>query len=499
MRSALLPFLVLLAAAAATAQPQRPLSAPKQTPALSLLPQALLDELDQLRAEWGIKGASVAVVKQDQETGKWKENVFGLGVADRWDNPVTDETLFSIASNSKLFTALASGLIVANESARGHDARLMPTTKIKDIVPGWALMDPIASDGTDLIDLLSDNLLRPLGMSDTTYDLRTATDSGKRADGFLRRKQNITACIEEGKVVGGKYSAACLGETVSNGWFQPPEYIEWNAGPGGVITPKTYGLAQSMYTYRGHNVIDHGGSDPGQMSQVMRIPEMGLGVAVMVNDDAWGTMYTDLVRWRVVDYLLGLDPVDWRSKLQQTDSRSKEAALPPARPENATMPPAALLRGIQGTYVDKAYGTIVVCAVPGTFPDVTRTSSKERHDKAPEECKDTLANNPFPVHHPSSSAAPIPTFIARYEKFWLNYLEFTHHNGTTFLARPSTFYPETNLNIIAADLSTPFEVVFERDGMALFGNVWGAGAGVPLRQPREGAMKEAAEVWFEKR
>lgn len=65
------------------------------------------------------------------------------------------QTLFSIASNSKLFTAIAAGLMVANESTtRGSGARLKPTTKIKDVVPSWGLMDPVASDGTDLIDLL---------------------------------------------------------------------------------------------------------------------------------------------------------------------------------------------------------------------------------------------------------------------------------------------------------------------------------------------------------
>jgi hypothetical protein len=69
-----------------------------------------------------------------------------------------------------------------------------------------------------------------------------------------------------------------------------------------------------MYSYRGYNVIDHGGSDPGMMSQIMRMPEEGLGVAVMVNDDAFGTMFTDAVRWRIVDHILGLEPVDWRTR-----------------------------------------------------------------------------------------------------------------------------------------------------------------------------------------
>lgn len=54
-----------------------------------------------------------------------------------------------MASNSKLFTAIAAGLIAANGTS-GFTQR----TKIKDVVPEWKLMDSIASDGTDLVDLL---------------------------------------------------------------------------------------------------------------------------------------------------------------------------------------------------------------------------------------------------------------------------------------------------------------------------------------------------------
>jgi hypothetical protein len=50
------------------------------------------------------------------------------------------------------------GLIIENESeTQGEKARLKWTTKIKDVVPSWKLMDPVASEGTDVIDLLSES------------------------------------------------------------------------------------------------------------------------------------------------------------------------------------------------------------------------------------------------------------------------------------------------------------------------------------------------------
>lgn len=69
-----------------------------------------------------------------------------------------------------------------------------------------------------------------------------------------------------------------------------------------------------MYTYRGHYTIEHGGAVPGQMSQVMRIPGLGLGVAVMVNDNEFGTGFWQVVQRRVVDVLSGLEDIDWAAK-----------------------------------------------------------------------------------------------------------------------------------------------------------------------------------------
>ena len=75
-----------------------------------------------------------------------------------------------------------------------------------------------------------------------------------------------------------------------------------------------YGLAQSMYDYRGHRVIEHGGDVPGQKSQVIRLPDRMFGVAIMVNDEQLGDMYHQVAKWRIIDHLLGLAPVDFKTR-----------------------------------------------------------------------------------------------------------------------------------------------------------------------------------------
>lgn len=103
--------------------------------------------------------------------------------------------------------------------------------------------------GIPFKEYVQDNILRPLGMRDTTYDVKAALETGYRADGFVRRHQNLSACIEEGKIAGGGYSSGCLGETACNGWFVKAEDAEWNAGPGGIITSGRDMVRSLFYLY----------------------------------------------------------------------------------------------------------------------------------------------------------------------------------------------------------------------------------------------------------
>jgi hypothetical protein len=69
-----------------------------------------------------------------------------------------------------------------------------------------------------------------------------------------------------------------------------------------------------MYTYRGHYIIEQPGSLLGQKSQVMRAPGAGLGIVVTTNDHEFGTAFTQVVQRRILDYSLGLKPINWLSK-----------------------------------------------------------------------------------------------------------------------------------------------------------------------------------------
>ncbi|PFH51726.1 hypothetical protein AMATHDRAFT_142013 [Amanita thiersii Skay4041] len=405
-----------------------------------------------LLASLNASGLAVAVVRQDSSVpGGWRREFGSYGIAKDDGAPVTPDTLFAIASNSKLFLAYSVGLLVSNKTLaqmRGKD--LTWTTKAKDIFPEWGLMDDTASQETDIRDMLShriglpshlyalgrgsagraevianlkflrpsaefrqifqyhnpgyetlartpevllnqsyesyiaQHLFKPLNMSSSTFSVKEAEASGKLADGFhLDMRDQVkgvngtrTAIIPFFARNGTERSWAGAGGVISSArdlsiWVSmllnkgrhpetnqtvvPEEVVErcasgmtiFSAKPmypemvcrtvrfqvplESLIEPKSplvYGHAQTRYSYRGHEVIEHGGGLPGFISQVTRFPNDNLAIVTLTNDYNAVTL-TDAVKWRIVDENLGLPEIDWSKRYTSTfiKIRASDASL----------------------------------------------------------------------------------------------------------------------------------------------------------------------------
>lgn len=79
-------------------------------------------------------------------------------------------------------------------------------------------------------------------------------------------------------------------------------------------SPKVYGCGQWRYSYRGHEIIEHGGNNPGYRTQVARFPHDNLAIVTLSND-ADGGPIMDAVKWRIADDILGLQKIDWNDRL----------------------------------------------------------------------------------------------------------------------------------------------------------------------------------------
>lgn len=94
-------------------------------------------------AEWKLPGLAIAVVKDGKVVYSR-----GFGVRERGkDGPVTDGTLFAMASNSKAFTATALGMLAAEGKLRWDD-------KVCDRLPEFQLADAAATRALTVRDLL---------------------------------------------------------------------------------------------------------------------------------------------------------------------------------------------------------------------------------------------------------------------------------------------------------------------------------------------------------
>ena len=110
-----------------------------------------------LLERWGSTGLSVAVVRKDETAPNgWRHEFGSYGISHADGSPMTPDTVFGIASDSKLFLAMSVGLLVSNKTlARERGEEIKWSTKIGDLIPEWGLMDEEMDRGVSLQDMLS--------------------------------------------------------------------------------------------------------------------------------------------------------------------------------------------------------------------------------------------------------------------------------------------------------------------------------------------------------
>ncbi|KAK7449173.1 hypothetical protein VKT23_013323 [Stygiomarasmius scandens] len=287
----LLPFLLHLSCSTFAHNAQKPLELHTKDSRVTNNNAILTTNVDAFIQEilhsWNSPaGISVAVVRQ-REDGGWDTETKGYGFAKVDGTRMSEESLVCIASNSKLFDALATGLLISNESLS-----LTWGTKIADIVPEWTLLDPISSAETTITDAMShrtglprhdlmysrtdntssilhrlrylrpsasfrstwqycnnmymllshlptvlvgqpfaryvkDNIFTPLNLTSTTYSVDIARASGQLADPICRDGVDKSEDVF-GK---GKTRAALY----PNWWLDSSEDGNYKSGAGGVI------------------------------------------------------------------------------------------------------------------------------------------------------------------------------------------------------------------------------------------------------------------------
>lgn len=393
--------------------------------------------------DWNIPGLALVIVKDGQVVYRK-----GFGVKDITTKaPVDENTLFLIASNTKLFT----GTALANLA---NNSKLSLDDKVTKYFPDYQLYDKAATELVTIRDLLSHRigtktfqgdftfwnsslsrrdimnrmrLLKPIGLFRQGYGycnscFLTAGEvipvvTGQSWENYvqdslvapigmsqtivlsnnLEKRQNIAAPYTNnfvGNLTRVPYDqwdnlgpAASMASNVvdltkwlrfqlDSGKVDGRQVIPWRvlqatrsmnsvvasrgSGPTHFVG---YGLGLFMKDYYGKMMYYHSGGAAGMISEVSFLPEIGLGLAILTNNDNHG--FLGPLETQIVDAYLGRPYVNRSAQLlpgfrQEMKAQREEITTWEKRAASTKAP--ANLTAYAGTYENKLYGKMTASA-----------------------------------------------------------------------------------------------------------------------------------------
>jgi CubicO group peptidase (beta-lactamase class C family) len=442
-RTSLLLVLVICLRVTVGAQTPAPVAPPA-------VPPAGLDAIvERVRTTFDVPGLSLAIVKDDRV-------VLARGYGSRQlgsDAAVGADTLFAIASNTKVFTAVALGLLV-------EEGRLEWDAPVIRYLPWFQLADPYVTREITVRDLLVHRSGLGLGAGDllwwppSTYTRREVAErlrelplatsfrsayaydnvlylvagevietlSGQTWEDFIRTRilarVGMTTSTPRFDPAANAGNVAAPHAVVEERARVIKPFASDNTNPAGgilsnatdmaawmrvllrhgqladgtrlfsertwreistLVTPTPnpdppaelaslrsfvsgYALGLNVREYRGHQVLTHTGGLPGFVSRVLLMPGIGLGIAVLTNQES-GDAFNALAYW-IADHYVGAPPTDWVGQFDRVRQRDRASAaesdLASSAARDATSRPSLPLAGYTGTYTDAWYGDIAI-------------------------------------------------------------------------------------------------------------------------------------------
>jgi CubicO group peptidase (beta-lactamase class C family) len=247
-----------------------------------------------------------------------------------------------------------------------------------------------ALSGTSWEDYLRRRLLTPLGMGRSNLSVEAMSADPDHATAYERRQgvvvpvpqRPITALAPAGAVNScaadlTRWLLAQLGDGQLDGKAVMSAAMVAHQHEPHIVLPEdrtfpastrhAYGLGWFVGRYRGHRLLEHGGGIDGFLTECMLLPDDGIGVAVMTNTTS--SAMTPIVAYRILDELLGLEPLDWFSSFKPRYDTIM-AGMREARQARRVVPDAPLPRPLDayaGEYEHPGYGTLTITVEGGVL------------------------------------------------------------------------------------------------------------------------------------
>lgn len=124
----------------------------------------------------------------------------------------------------------------------------------------------------------------------------------------------------------------------------------------------SYGLGWTIESYKGHEVIHHGGGIDGFIAMVSFIPKVNAGFVILTNGDINKT--ASIIQNTLYDILLDCDRTDWNNRYKAQDDNQKNEIkervnkIYSLAPKNTK--PSLSLENYAGEYQNDGYGKISI-------------------------------------------------------------------------------------------------------------------------------------------
>jgi CubicO group peptidase (beta-lactamase class C family) len=244
--------------------------------------------------------------------------------------------------------------------------------------------------GTSWEEFVRSRLLTPLGMDRSNLSVDDLRADADHARGYERRRgvvvpvppRPVTAMAPAGAINscaadmtrwllaqlgGGQVDGRAVMSPGTVARQQTPHMVVPEDRTFPASTRHAYGLGWLIGRYRDHRLAEHGGGIDGFLTECMLLPDDGIGVAVMTNTSS--SALAPVLAYRVLDELLGLEPVDWFSTFKARYDAAL-AGFREARGARRVVSGAPLPRPLAayaGEYQHPGYGTLTITAERDTL------------------------------------------------------------------------------------------------------------------------------------
>jgi CubicO group peptidase (beta-lactamase class C family) len=251
-----------------------------------------------------------------------------------------------------------------------------------------------ATSGTTWEGFVRDRLLRPLGLADTVPTASeipagaNAASPHARVDGVVKvvasdDADNIAAAggIRSSARDMGRWTAALLAAAGGAKGVLPRRVVEemWTAQtpipigdvPAALAPLKprflSYGLGFQIRDYHGRRLLTHTGGLAGMVSRVALVPEEGVAIVVLTNQESDGGR--DAIAYGALDAALGLPATDWTVPFldaeRAADAQARAAVAAKTAARAAASRPSLPLASYARRYRDPWYGEAAIALEAG--------------------------------------------------------------------------------------------------------------------------------------